>query len=183
MTLLLPTRRIFTTSILQVYTRISNRQGSQLSSIRVSWTLDWNPGIIDNVVLRQHSLQRGVLALDGLHRRVDKGPDLGLLCRPLELLPAGIGRNPEDVLGPVFIRVLRIGPLTPFQFQQLAMPSLEGIGDVLEEHESQDNMLVLGGVHVAAHLVGAAQSVASRFSGLKDLFFLFSQASTSPLLK
>ena len=31
---------------------------------------------------------------------------------------------------------------------------LEGVGDVFEEDQAEDDVLVLGGVHVAAQLVG-----------------------------
>ena len=34
------------------------------------------------------------------------------------------------------------------------MALLEGVGDVLEEDEAEDHVLVLSSVHVAAHLVG-----------------------------
>ena len=34
------------------------------------------------------------------------------------------------------------------------MPFLEGVGDVLEEDQSEHNVLVLGGIHVVAELVG-----------------------------
>ena len=34
------------------------------------------------------------------------------------------------------------------------MPLLEGVGDVLQEDQPEHDVLVLGGVHVAAELVG-----------------------------
>ena len=42
------------------------------------------------------------------------------------------------------------------------MRLLEGVGDVLEEDQAEDDVLVLGGVHVAAELVGQPQSFASK---------------------
>src|SRR5205823_3826568 len=65
--------------------------------------------------------------------------------------PAGVLGNPEDVVGGVLVAVLRVGPRLG---EQLRPVFLEGVGDVLEEDEAEDDVLVLGGVHRAAELVG-----------------------------
>ncbi len=67
--------------------------------------------------------------------------------------PAGFLRNPEDAVGPVFVRVLRVGSLVLLG-DELGVLLLEGVGDVFEEDEAEDDVLVLGGVHVVAELVG-----------------------------
>ena len=67
----------------------------------------------------------------------------------LEVGPARFGRHPEDVDGAVFIRVFRIGALLALRVQLRAF-RLEGIGDVFQEDETEDDVLVLGGVHVIA---------------------------------
>ena len=71
----------------------------------------------------------------------------------LEMCPAGLGRHPEDVLGAVLVRVLRVGSLFPFAFEE-DVPFFEGIGDVFQKNDSKDDMLVFGRVHTAAQGVG-----------------------------
>ena len=62
------------------------------------------------VVLGEDALEARVVALDGDHGVVHVLADLGELGLALEMTPAGLGRNPEDVLGAVFVRVLGVGP-------------------------------------------------------------------------
>ena len=62
--------------------------------------------------------------------------------------PAGFRRHPEDVLGDVFVAVLG-GLGSPFG-QNRRMALLEGVGDVFQKDEAQDDVLVFGGVHAAA---------------------------------
>jgi hypothetical protein len=50
----------------------------------------------------------------------------------------------------VFVAVFRIGV---FLFLQLAVALFKGVRDVLEKDQPKDDVLVLGGVHVAAQLV------------------------------
>ena len=101
------------------------------------------------VVLRQHVLEHGVVALDRGHGIVDQPADGGLPGLCLEMRPPRLRRHPEDVLRAVLVRVLRIGPVRPFGFQT-DVPFLEGIGDVFQEDEAEDHVLVLGRVHAAA---------------------------------
>ena len=104
------------------------------------------------VVLRQDVLERGVVALDPGHRVVDEPADGGLARPGTEVRPACLGRDPEDGLGGVLVGVLR-GFLTPLG-EHGGVALLEGVGDVLQEDETQHDMLVLGGVHRAAERVG-----------------------------
>src|SRR5208282_1450445 len=68
----------------------------------------------------------------------------------LELAPAGLRRDPEDVMPHVLVAVLRIGLGL---LLDRVVPLLEGVGDVLEEDQPEGDVLVLASVHVPAHLV------------------------------
>ena len=104
------------------------------------------------VVARQHVLERQVVALNGGHRLIDGQADGRLLGLRPQMRPAGLGRHPEDVLGDVLVSVLG-GVLAPLgEHGRVAL--LEGVGDVLQEDQPEDDMLVLGGVHRAAQRVG-----------------------------
>ena len=107
------------------------------------------------VVLGQHVLERRIVALDGGHRVVHEPADVGLTGLRLETAPARLQRHPEDVLGPVLVRVLRVGALVPLGLEQ-GVHLLEGVGDVLQEDEAEDDVLVLGRVHRAAERIGHA---------------------------
>jgi hypothetical protein len=99
------------------------------------------------VVLREDPLERGVVALDRGHGVVDERADGRLLRVGLQEAPAGLLRHPEDVDGPVLVGVLRVGAALPVG-QEPGVLLLERVGDVLEEDEAEDDVLVLGGVHV-----------------------------------
>jgi len=101
-------------------------------------------------VLGQDPLERPVLLLDRVHRVVDDLADLGRLGGGLELAPAGLRRDPEDVMPHVLVAVLRIGLGL---LLDRVVPLLEGVGDVLEEDQPEGDVLVLASVHVPAHLV------------------------------
>ena len=65
--------------------------------------------------------------------------------------PAAFSGHPEDVLGIVFVFVFRVGASAVILARdQLGMVFVEGVGDVLEEDEAEDDMLVLSRVHVVA---------------------------------
>jgi hypothetical protein len=53
----------------------------------------------------------------------------------------------------VLVRVLGVGALR-FLGNEHGVQFLEGVGDVLEEDQAEDDVLVLGGVHAAAQRVG-----------------------------
>ncbi len=101
------------------------------------------------VVLGEHPLERGVVPLDGGHGVVHELADGGLPGLVFEVLPAGLGRYPEDVLGPVLVRILRVCPLVDLGFEP-RVGLFEGVRDVLEKDQPQDHVLVLRGVHRAA---------------------------------
>src|SRR5450830_665134 len=118
------------------------------------------------VVFAQHALEARVLALDGHHGVVDELADLGLLGVGLQVAPARLARHPEDVVGEVLVAVFGVdaglagaagrkapGGLLLGLRQQGRVLLLERVRDVLEEDEAERHMLVLGRVHVAAHLV------------------------------
>ena len=105
------------------------------------------------VVLGQHAFERGIVALDGGHGVVDQLADAGLRGVGLEVRPARLLRHPEDAGGAVFVGVLGIGAVGALRLQ-LGVLFLEGVGDVLEEDQAEDDVLVLGRVHVVAQGVG-----------------------------
>ena len=96
-----------------------------------------------------------VVALDGGHRVVHELPDIGLPGLGLETAPARLRRHPEDVLGPVLVGVLRIGTLVLLALES-GVHLLEGVRDVLEEDEPEDDVLVLGRIHRTAQRIGHA---------------------------
>ena len=58
-----------------------------------------------------------------------------------------------DAGGPVLIRILRIGALSLRGFQ-FGVLGLKGVGDILEKDQAEDDVLVLGRVHVVAQGIG-----------------------------
>ena len=67
--------------------------------------------------------------------------------------PACFFRDPKDVSGPVLVGVLRVRALRLLG-QKLVVALLEGVGDVLQEDQTEHDVLVLGGVHVVPQLIG-----------------------------
>ena len=111
-------------------------------------------------VLGEHSPQGRVLDLDSVHGSVDELPDLGLLGIGLEVLPTGLRRHPEDPFCRVLVSGLQqllclvAGNAVSFQVgSELRSALAEGVIDVLEEDEAQDDVLVLAGVHGPPELV------------------------------
>lgn len=96
-----------------------------------------------------------VVALDRDHGAIDHLADGRLLGAVLKVGPTRGGRNPEDVLGFVFVGIFRVSAgVIAFAGDQLCVVLLETVGDILEEDEPKDGVLVLGSIHVAAELVG-----------------------------
>ena len=90
-------------------------------------------------------------------------PMVGLLGAVLQVGPARGGRHPEDVLGSVFVRVFGIGAgVVAFAGDELGVVFLEGVGDVFEEDEAEDDVLVFRRVHVVAQLVGGEPELGSK---------------------
>ncbi len=107
------------------------------------------------IVLGQHALKRGVLALDGEHGVVHQLADHRLPGVGLELRPARLRRHPEDVEAHVLVAVLRVGP-GGLLGRQLRILFLKGVGDVLQEDQPEHHVLVLGRVHVRTQGIGGA---------------------------
>ena len=105
------------------------------------------------VVLGEHALERGVVALDAGHRVIHELADGGLLGLRFQVRPARLGRHPEDAQRAVLVRVFGVGAarLLGHEFGVLL---LEGVRDVLEEDEAEDDVLVLCGVHAATQGIG-----------------------------
>jgi hypothetical protein len=68
--------------------------------------------------------------------------------------PARLGRYPEDGERAVLIGILGIGA-AGLLGDELRVLFLEGVGDVLEEDQTEHHVLILGGVHAAAQGVGS----------------------------
>jgi hypothetical protein len=64
--------------------------------------------------------------------------------------------HPEHALGQVLVRILGSGLVL---LQQSGVFGLEGSGDVLEEDQPQDDVLVIGGLEVLAELVGRQEQL------------------------
>ena len=113
------------------------------------------------VVAQQLALEVRVVALDGEDGVVDQRGDVGPRGLVLEVLPACLRRHPEDPLGGVLVAVLQqafdLRPADAFGFQfplELATPRLKGVGNVLQEEQAEDDVLVLGSVDLTAQGVG-----------------------------
>jgi len=98
---------------------------------------------------RQHPRELlGVLLLQGGHGLVHQAADGRLARVVLEGVPAGLARHPEYALGDVLVAVL--GGFLAFFSLELVVQGGEGVADVLQEHQAEHDVLVLGGVHVTA---------------------------------
>lgn len=78
-----------------------------------------------------------------------------LLGRVLQLVPTRFFRNPENVGRRILIAVFRVGVFGVLGRLQLLVLGLKGVGDVFQEDQPENYMLVLGGVHVPAELVSS----------------------------
>jgi hypothetical protein len=105
------------------------------------------------VVLGQDARQRRVVALDSRHRVVHEPANGGLASLGFEVRPAGFGRNPEYVDGTVFVWVFRIGTFGTRRHEP-GVVLLKSVGDVLEENQTEYDVLVFGGIHRAAEGIG-----------------------------
>ena len=113
------------------------------------------------VVARELALEVRVVALDGKDGVVDQRGDVGTGGLVLEVRPAGFGRHPEDALGRVLVaafeQAFELLALDAVLFQfvfELVAPGLEGVGDVLQEEQAEDDVLVFRGIDGAPELVG-----------------------------
>ena len=97
-------------------------------------------------------LERRIVPLDGGHGVVHGPAYGGLVGVRLQLRPAGFARH-QKMLWRGTRRVFGISALVDLRLE-LRVGLLEGVGDVLEEDQAQDDVLVLGGVHAAPQRVG-----------------------------
>jgi hypothetical protein len=125
------------------------------------------------VDLRQHATELlGVVALDRVERPVDPLADVGLRGGGEQPREARLLRDPEDVLGDVLVAVLEdraplvlaLGEVVGVRrvagrLLEPGAAALEGVGDVLEEEQSQDEVLVLGGLDAPAQPVGRLEQL------------------------
>lgn len=93
-----------------------------------------------------------VLAFDASHGVVHELADRGLRGLRLQVRPARFRRHPEDIHRAVRVWVLGVGTLCLFR-GKLGVVFLEGAGEVLEEDQAKDDVLILRGVHRAAQSV------------------------------
>jgi hypothetical protein len=107
------------------------------------------------VVLVEGAFEAGVVTLEGDHGVVDLFADGREFGAGLELLPSGFLGHPKDAGSQILVFVFGIGA---FKFakacDELRLMFLEGVGDVFEEDEAEDDVLVFRRVHVVAELVG-----------------------------
>jgi hypothetical protein len=107
------------------------------------------------VVLVEGALEGGVVALEQDHGVVDVLADARELGVGLQVGPAGLPGDPEDIGAEVLVAVLGVGALVvALAGEQLGVMLVEGVGDVLEEDQAEDDVLVFCRVHVVAELVG-----------------------------
>ena len=92
------------------------------------------------------------IPLDGGHCVVNNGSDLRLWCVGPQVRPSCFLRHPKDACRSIFVWVFRVGTLIPLCFE-FSMFRFEGIGDVLQENEAKDDVLVLRCVHVVAERI------------------------------
>ena len=80
-------------------------------------------------------------------------PIVGWGALPLRCAQRASCGTQKNAKGLVLVRVFWICALLLLGFK-LRVLVLEGVGDVLQEDQSEDDVLVLGGVHVVAQGVG-----------------------------
>jgi hypothetical protein len=81
-------------------------------------------------------------------------PIVGCLACACKMRTARLGRNPEDVVGQVLVAVFQVHVVLGGLGAELSALLLEGVRDVLEEDQPEDDVLALGRIQVAAQLVG-----------------------------
>ena len=113
------------------------------------------------VIARQLALEGWVVVLDGEDCVVDQRGDVRPRGLVLEVVPACLGRHPEDSFGSVLVAVLqqafdlRPADAVGFQFAlEFAASCLKGVGNVLQEEQAEDEVFVLGSVALTAQGVG-----------------------------
>ncbi|MCY1296253.1 hypothetical protein D9M70_456280 [compost metagenome] len=122
------------------------------------------------IALVEDVFQLGVFRLDGGQGLVDALADIHLLGGGANRLPACRFRHPEHVDLTVVVAVFQLGierlrvvvakvvviVLVGQLAFQLDAAAGEAVGNVLEEDQPKHNVLVLGGIHIGAQLVGSS---------------------------
>jgi hypothetical protein len=93
----------------------------------------------------QHTLQRRVLFLDRDHGFVDQLTDGGLLGVRLQVGPTRLLGHPENILSRILIAHVVIALGIGCFLQQIDVALFKRIGDVLQEDQTEDDVLVFGG--------------------------------------
>ena len=78
---------------------------------------------------------------------------VGCLACAFRCAQRASGRHPEDVLRAVLVSVLGVGAARLLR-HELRVLFLEGVGDVFEEDQAEDDVLVFGRVHAAPQRIG-----------------------------
>jgi hypothetical protein len=100
-----------------------------------------------DVILGQHAFERGIVSFDRAHGVVHESADRRLRRARFQMGPSRLLRNPEDARGLVLVWVFGIGALSALSIE-FGMFGFEGVRDVFEEDQTEDDMLVLRRVHV-----------------------------------
>ena len=136
-------------------------------------------------VLGEDSLQAVVLFFDKAHGFVNLDANLGSVCIGSDYFPAGLLRYPEDALAGVLILVLLHSVTFCHEF---IVSLLEAVGNIFQEDKSQNNMLILRGIHAAPQFVRCApdlflKSYVSRIGFGHDMFVLCKFRLTHKFIK
>ena len=120
---------------------------------------DGSVQVLAGVDFWEDALQLVVFLLDGVHGRVESSTDGWRLGVIANMGPAGGRRDEENAFGGVLVAVFGVGAHLLLTLQAL-VDLLKSLGDVAEEDEAEDDMLVLGGIDVLAELIGGFKELA-----------------------
>jgi hypothetical protein len=109
------------------------------------------------VFLGEHAFEEGLSRSMASHGVVDRLADGGLLGFGLEVRPAGFLGHPEDVTARYSSGSSGSAPLLSARLRAGVLPS-KAVGDVLEEDQAEDDMLVLAASMLERSASAACQS-------------------------
>ena len=115
-----------------------------------------------------YALELRVFLFDLGHGVIDALTDVRLFGGGMHQIPAGRRGHPEHAFRRVFITIFGVGAWTLIEDFRMALG--EPVRDVLQEDEAQYHMLVVGGVQMAAQLVGGGPEFG--FQALAGVFGL-----------
>ena len=114
----------------------------------------------------EQTFKLGVSDLDGFERLVNQNAKVGLTRGGLEQVETGFKRHPENAFGGVIVALFEFGLAFALVFEkpfgvgigeienELLAASLEGIGNVFDENEAENEMFIFGGVEIDAEFIG-----------------------------